>query len=505
MARDTTYNFRMKLQQLFAALPGVPEIHESVDVTGLFNDARTVQAGGVFVAIRGGKFDGHDFLADAVKRGAVALVVSDPSKVPAGFTGFTMQTPDPRAVLDVLAARLAGDPAREMFCVGVTGTNGKTSIAYMSEAVLNAGRKPAGVIGTVDHHLGERVWPSGMTTPDPIFLQKRLREFRDAGAEAAVLEVSSHALDQRRADSVPFNAVVFTNLTRDHLDYHPDMEHYFAAKQRLCLDLLWRTTKHPSYAIINVDDPWGRRLRVADTAVLWTYGRDDADFQWTILRREFARTVFKLRTPMGDATVELPMGGDHNVQNATAAFAVGLAAGMSVADVTRALNEFRGVPGRLESVPGAGTLNVFVDYAHSPDALDNVLGSIASIRKNAKLKSKVWTVFGCGGDRDKGKRPLMLRAALRNSDRVVVTSDNPRTEPPDAIIAEILAGAPSREGLTALADRKAAIRFALENAAPGDVVLIAGKGHESEQIIGQEKFRFSDAEVARDLLRELGK
>jgi len=472
-------------------------------ITGLTDDSRTVMPGNLFAAVPGSKVDGTQFVRDALNMGASALLVEKP--MPQFKLVPQIVSPNVRRTLGILASLLSGEPSRHMQVIGITGTNGKTTSAFLMREVLERCGIPCGLMGTVVNIVGSERREAKLTTPGPLQIQQMLAEMRAAGQQACVMEVSSHALDQRRADSVPFNAVVFTNLTRDHLDYHPDMEHYFQAKQRLCLDLLWRTTKHPSYAIINIDDPWGRRLRVADPAILWTYGRADADFQWDILTREFARTVFKLRTPMGDATVELPMGGDHNVQNATAAFAVGLAAGLSVADVTKALKTFRGVPGRLQAVPGTGRLNVFVDYAHSPDALENVLGSIASIRKNSGSKNAVWTVFGCGGDRDKGKRPLMLRAALKFSDRVVVTSDNPRSEAPEAIIADILEGSESRTGLAAIPDRRAAIRYALETASDGDVVLIAGKGHENEQIIGQQKFRFSDADVAAELLRELGK
>ncbi|MBX3032560.1 MAG: UDP-N-acetylmuramoyl-L-alanyl-D-glutamate--2,6-diaminopimelate ligase [Bdellovibrionaceae bacterium] len=493
----------MNLQELFAVIPGLSREIPEVDVTGLFHDARRVVPGGVFVAIAGGKADGHDFLRQAVDRGAAALVVADVSKVPADFQGFVLQVEQTRAMLDVLASRFYHQPAQEMFCVGITGTNGKTSTAYLVEAILNAGGMPCGVIGTVNHHLKERVWPSEMTTPDPVFLQRRLREFRDAGAAAVSMEISSHALDQRRADSVPFNTVVFTNLTRDHLDYHADMEDYFQAKQRLFLDLLWKTSKRPCRAIVNVDDAWGRRLRIADPARLWTYGRGDADFSFRITRLEMTRAVFELKTPQGTATVDLPMGGEHNVQNAVAAIAVGLSAGIGLAACAQALSAFPGVPGRLQSVPNNRGLAVFVDYAHSPDALENVLSALRKVREQSGSNGRLWTVFGCGGDRDKGKRPEMARLAVQLSDEVVVTSDNPRTEDPQRIIQDILQGTGGADArhLHTIVDRRDAILFALENARSGDAVLIAGKGHEDYQIIGTEKTPFSDFDVAREFFQ----
>lgn len=488
----------MKLQDLFSTIPGLTtDAIPAAEVTGLCNDARKVAPGSVFIAIKGQRFDGHDFIPQAIQQGAVALVVSDPGKISPSFRGFVHVTADPRATLDVLASRFHGDPGQELFCIGVTGTNGKTSTTYLLESILNIGGLPTGVIGTVNHHLGDRVWPSEMTTPDPLFLQKRLREFRDAGAAAVAMEISSHALDQRRADSVPFNTAIFTNLTRDHLDYHRGMDEYFAAKQRLFLDLLWKTTKHPCYAIVNIDDEWGRRLKIADPAVLWTFGRERGDFRWRVLERDFARTRFHVETPAGAVDVDFPMGGDHNVQNAVGALAAGLSAGIPLDKVVRGLTEFRGVPGRLQSVPNGAGLSVFVDYAHSPDALDNVLGALGKVRETLKSDGKIWTVFGCGGDRDKGKRPLMLRAALAGSDRVVVTSDNPRTEDPQAIIADILTGADGEESrIDILADRAEAIRLALTTAKRGDVVLIAGKGHEDYQIVGETKHPFSDFDVA---------
>ena len=497
------YTDFMNLQHLFSALPGVPEnVFTHLEVTGLFNDARKVIPNSVFVAIRGLKTDGHQFINDAIQKEALALVVEDKSLVPATFEGITLQVPNTREALDLLASRYYNDPASELFCVGVTGTNGKTSVTYMVEAILSYGKIPTGVIGTVNHHLGNKVWSSEMTTPDPLFLQKRLREFRDEGAKAVAMEVSSHALDQHRVDSVPFNAVIFTNLTRDHLDYHLTMENYFAAKQKLFTDLLWRTSKQPCFAIINIDDKLGRRLKVADPAVLWTYGSSsEADFHFKIKRMDFALTEFEVHTPVGVGKVELPMSGTHNVMNALAALAAGMSTGMPLAMCCEALSSFTGVPGRLQSVPNKKNISVFVDYAHSPDALENVLTALNRVRESLKSSSRIWTIFGCGGDRDKGKRPLMAQMALKYSDQVIVTSDNPRTEDPQAIINDILTGVSDSNKARVVVDRKEAIRETLQKAQEGDVVLIAGKGHEDYQIIGTEKFPFSDVQVAEEALQ----
>ncbi|WP_413943313.1 UDP-N-acetylmuramoyl-L-alanyl-D-glutamate--2,6-diaminopimelate ligase [Bdellovibrio sp. HCB-162] len=495
----------MKLNQLFSIFSGLPEesLPQDVELSGIFNDARLVVPGSVFVAIRGSKLDGHSFIHDAIAKGAAALVVEDRGTVPTEFSGFVLQVPNTREALDILASRFYLDPGQELFCVGVTGTNGKTSVTYMTEAILNEGRIPTGVIGTVNHHLGEKVWPSEMTTPDPIFLQRRLREFRSEGAMAVAMEVSSHALDQKRVDSVPFNTVIFTNLTRDHLDYHGTMDHYLEAKQRLFTDLLWKTEKRPCYAIINTADKYGRRLRVADPAVLWTYGASDSDIRYEILKMDFALTHFKVQTPMGEGEVHLPMSGVHNVMNALAALGAGLSAGLPLPVCISALNKFTGVPGRLQSVANNQNLSIFVDYAHSPDALENVLTAIRSVRESLKSSARIWTIFGCGGDRDKGKRPLMAQMSLKYSDQVVITSDNPRTEDPQAIIQDILAGVAGADKAktSVIVDRKEAIHQTIQKAQPGDVILIAGKGHEDYQIIGKDKFPFSDVKVAEEALQ----
>lgn len=493
----------MKLQDLFSIFPGIPaNAFSHLPITDICNDARKVTPGAVFVAIPGVKADGHDFIADAIAKGAVALVVEDRAKLPADFAGFVLQVPNSRQVLDILASRFYFEPGRDLFCVGVTGTNGKTSISYLVECILNYAGMPVGVIGTVNHRLGDKVWPSDMTTPDPVNLQKRLSEFRQEGASAVVMEVSSHALEQKRVDSVPFNSVVFTNLTRDHLDYHGTMEEYFNAKQRLFTDLLWKTSKSPCFAIINTDDRWGRQLRVAEPAILWTYGHRDGDFRYEILKMDFASTRFQIQTPAGEAEVLLPMSGTHNVMNAVAAIAVGISAGIPLATCVKALAKFQGVPGRLQAVANDRDLSVFVDYAHSPDALENVLTALLKVRESLGSTAQIWTVFGCGGDRDKGKRPLMTQMAMRYSDRVIITSDNPRTEDPAAIIRDMTAEMPGEsQKLQIEVDRREAIQKAIRGARPGDVILIAGKGHEDYQIIGQEKLPFSDFLVAQEFLQ----
>ncbi len=499
----------MNLQELLSPL-GVPlKAHPSMEdsVVGIFNDARLVQPQSIFVAIAGSRFDGHQFLADAVARGASALVVQDATHVPKNFKGVVVEVHDSRQAVNLLASAFYGHPSQQMFCVGVTGTNGKTSITYMVEALLNAGQMATGVIGTVDHHLLSKVWPSDMTTPDPISVQRRLREFVDAGAKAVAMEVSSHALDQKRVDGVSFDAAVFTNLTRDHLDYHGDMHSYMLAKQRLFNDLLQSSKKQNTFAIINVGDETGRKLLTAKKAGRWSYGSSDADFRHEVLQMGFSSTRFRLSCPHGNAEFCLSMAGEHNVLNAVAAIAVALAAGLTLDKCVEALQNFSGVPGRLQSVPGAKDLSVFVDYAHSPDALDNVLRSLQRVRADMKSRARIWTIFGCGGDRDKGKRPLMLEVALQLSDNVIVTSDNPRTEDPHSIIQDIVSEMHSSSQLRVHVevDRQKAIEDCIAKAQAGDVILIAGKGHEDYQIFGQTKTPFSDFKVATHALEKRGK
>ena len=496
----------MKLNQLFSFF----EIQQKPDSVGdLFEreveaicfDTRNVKSNSVFVAIKGNDRDGHDYLPQAIEAGAIALVVENKSKVPAEYPYLVVEIPDTRAALDMLASRFYEYPSQQLFCIGVTGTNGKTSITYIIEHIFDYYKKTFGVMGTVNHRAGSKVWNSQMTTPDPVTLQSRLRDFVSEGAMGAVMEVSSHALDQKRVQSVNFNTAIFTNLTLDHLDYHKDMQSYFAAKQKLFTDMMWLSLKNPKFAVINIDDSYGRKLKVADEVISWTYGQAESDFQFKILNMNFAETEFEIKTAVESRKMTLPVSGQHTIYNIVASCVAAISCGISLEQSLQALKTFKGVPGRLQKVESSSPKTVFVDYAHTPDALENVLKSIQQIRKQTKLKNKIITVFGCGGDRDKTKRPLMAKIACELSDFVVITSDNPRTENPKAILTDIEKGIPS--GFTQFeseVDRERAIQMALNKAASGDVVLIAGKGHEDYQIIGTEKIKFSDFDVAQKYL-----
>jgi len=495
----------VKLPELLKILPEYQSSAPEVEVLSLTHDARHVHLGSVFVAIPGTKIDGHQFLPQACEAGAVAVVVEKTSEVPKSFTGFVQIVKDARQAADLLAAQFYGHPSKTLFCFGVTGTNGKTSVTYMLEAVLEKMYMPCGVMGTINHHLGEHIWPTEMTTPDAISLQKRLLQMKEAGAKAVTMEVSSHALVQKRADGVEFNTVIFTNLTRDHLDYHSDMKDYFSSKQRLFSDLMWKSKKNPHFAIVNIDDHWGARLRVASSAALWSYGqRRNSDFRYKVTNVDFNRTDFELRTPAGEYKSYLPMCGAHNVANAVAVIAAAATAGIPPVMSLDALTRFAGVPGRLQAVSNSKSLNVFVDYAHTPDALENVLQALKAVRAGSKSHSQIWTIFGCGGDRDKGKRPEMASIALAGSDFVMVTSDNPRTEDPNQIIQDIVDGLDVRGPQSRVrieADRRKAIETVIRMAKPHDVILIAGKGHEDYQIVGNERLAFSDFETAKELLQ----
>lgn len=493
----------MKLAQLFSVFPQL-RWGEGADqeVSGIIQDSRLAKPGLVFVAVRGHSQDGHQYIPEVSAKGVLALVVEDDSMIPSTYRGAVVKVPSSRQALELLAEKYFAHPARQLFCVGVTGTNGKTTSAYMIEAILNEYGWPTGVLGTIDHHLGHHTWPSQLTTPDPLTLHQRLRQFVDQGARAAAFEVSSHALDQHRADSIPFAVGIFTNLTRDHLDYHQSMEKYFEAKQKLFSDLLGR---HPSInvAVLNRDDEQVRRTKVREGVQTWWFGQGQADFTFKVMKEDLTGSLFHVTTPRGTGEVHLPSPGLHNVYNAVGSMAATMAAGVSLETAAKALARFYGAPGRLEKVPNARGLHIFVDYAHTDDALATVLRALTQVRDASRSKAKVITVFGCGGDRDRGKRPLMARAACRYSDTVLMTSDNPRTEDPVEIINEIERGIPAdfKGSVQRQVDRRAALATALQIARDGDVILVAGKGHEDYQIIGNERLAFSDQMELKKLLQ----
>lgn len=497
----------MKLRSLVEGKLLVVRGSDDIEIERIVIDSRLATSGSLFVAIKGIVQDGHDHVSEAVARGAAALVVEHETRVPAGFAGAVVVASQGRDALNHLVSRFFGDPGNEMFCVGITGTDGKTSVAWMTEAVLAGCGLPTAVIGTVDHHFGSHCWP-GDTTPPPLVLQERLAQFRALGARAVAMEATSQGLSQSRVGSVPFDVAIFTTLTRDHLDYHRSMEAYFEAKARLFTEALCASTKPRRHAIINIDTEYGARICVPQGVTTLTYGRwgCGADLEYKVVSTGLAESRFLLRAWTDEAELHLPMMGDFNGANALAAVAVGLAAGYEFHACVRSLHGFAGVPGRVQRIEHCGELEVLVDYAHDPDAFDRVLSAARDAMRWERSKSQLLTVFGCGGDRDRGKRPLMLRAALRHSDRVIITSDNPRTEDAMGIIKEILAGLPSASDASKIVvepERAQAIRTALQAAGERDVVMILGKGHEPYQLIGGQRFSFSDCGVVEDELRGL--
>ncbi len=477
-----------------------------VEITGVATDSRLVVPGNLFVCLPGYKAPGgeslsdrHEYAEQALQNGAVAFIVEReialPSLVP------VVHVADSWAAAATTAARFHGDPSRSLFTVGVTGTSGKTSTSYFIDAVLCAAGHRVARLGTIDYRIGNAVLPAEQTTPEAPIVQGLLRRAIDGRCTAVAMEVSSHALELRRVGDVHFDVAVFTNLSRDHLNFHLDMDSYRAAKARL-FDALGSGGK-TAVAVVNADDPEWRQLVAGTAAPLIRYGlRGEVEVAAEAVRASMSGLEFVLKMPSGAALVRLPHLGDYNVHNALAAAAVGLHLGMSVDHVAAALATAAPVPGRFEVVDAGQPFAIVVDYAHKPSALERLLESARRLGP-----ARLITLIGCGGDRDRGKRPLMGRIAAEKSDLVIVTSDNPRTEDPRAIIDEILVG--SREADASLrrhiveVDRAAAIRAAVACAGEGDIVVIAGKGHEPYQLVAGRRLDFDDRLHARQAVREL--
>jgi len=456
-----------------------------VEITGLAFDNRIAEPGTLFFCVPGFTRDGHDFAADAVARGAAALVVERP--LPA-LDVPQVPVASARAAMAPIAARFYADPTAALQVVGVTGTNGKTTSCFLIRELLEAGGIPTALLGTVKSVIGGTEAPLERTTPEAIELQRAFARMRDAGDRACAMEVSSHALELHRADAIHWAAAVFTNLTQDHLDFHPTMEAYFAAKRRLF-------EAGPAVAVVNVDDPYGRRL-AADFPVTTVAIDRDADLRAVDVQGGLQGSAFAIVDRTGTRLdVRTPLPGRFNVANVLGAVAVARALGVPDETIAAALPRAGRVPGRFEPVAEGQGFAVLVDYAHTPDSLENVLRAAREL-----AGGRVIVTFGAGGDRDRGKRPLMGEIAARLADRVIVTSDNPRSEDPEAIVAEIVAGA-GRPVAVEL-DRARAIAAAVDAAEDGDVVVIAGKGHEQgQEFAGGRKVPFDDVAVAREALR----
>jgi UDP-N-acetylmuramoyl-L-alanyl-D-glutamate--2,6-diaminopimelate ligase len=462
---------------------------ETTDITDVVYRADAATPGSVFCALRGVKADGHDYADIAAAAGASALVVERELAVDVP----QIVVPESRLAMALIAAALAGEPSRDLSVVGVTGTNGKTTSAFLLHAVLSAAGHRCGLLGTIEARIGGQVEPVTRTTPESVDLENLLARMRDAGDTACAMEVSSHALVQRRVAGIMFAAALFTNLTRDHLDFHPDVESYYRAKRALFLRPAGEGPNPPGAT--NLDDEFGRRL--ADEADLLGFAVErDADVHPTELRQTRTGFAATVRTPRGPFAIESPLRGRFNVANVLGVIAVAELLGLDHDAVARGIAAVPGVPGRFEPVDGGQPFEVLVDYAHTPDSLENVLNEARKLVPDGR---RLLVVFGCGGDRDRGKRPQMGAIARQLADIAIVTSDNPRSEDPDAIIAEIVAG-PSAAELIVEVDRRRAIEIAAAAAGAGDVLVIAGKGHESGQERNGVVSPFDDRDVAREIL-----
>ena len=485
----------MQLKTLLAAIP-VREIIGPSDraVESIAYDSRRVQRNGLFVAMRGEKSDGHDFIGQAIEKGASVIVAEREEKHPRATCVVVENT---RPALADLAATFYGFPARKLKLAAVTGTNGKTTTTFLIKHICEKAGTRCGLLGTVRYEIGERVLPAARTTPESLDLQELLAQIANAGCRAAAMEVSSHALAQERTRGIEWDVTVFTNLTQDHLDFHGTMENYFASKARLFEELSGQQKKRKPVAIVNIDDRYGEQLlrKIDKNISVVTFGMGvRADFRASNYRMEFGGTSYQLDARGKNYLVRVPLIGRFNVANSMAALAAANALGVGLREAVLSLAKSPQVPGRLEMVPAKRQFQVFVDYAHTPDALLNVLKTLRELEPRRLI-----VVFGCGGDRDKQKRPLMGEVVDRHANHAIITSDNPRKENPDAIIAEIEKGFRS-DHFEKIVDRAQAIARAIELAQPRDIVLIAGKGHENYQEFADHTVPFEDIQVARRAL-----
>jgi UDP-N-acetylmuramoyl-L-alanyl-D-glutamate--2,6-diaminopimelate ligase len=464
------------------------------EISGITYDSRRVMPGNLFVAFRGERADGHSFVEAAIDRGASAVVLERD-------TGFNpratrIKVSDARRSMAQVSAQFYNHPSQGLKVVGITGTNGKTTTAFMVRAIMETAEMPCGLLGTVQYQIGQRVIPATRTTPESVEIQEMMSEMLRAGCGGVSMEVSSHALDQSRVAAVDFDVAVFTNLSQDHLDYHRTMKNYFESKVKLFSAL--GTVRKAGRAVVNADNAYGRELikRLGGDHAVLSYGVSSE----AVIRAEDVRVAaeggyFVVHTPQGSIPMSLPLIGRYNVSNALAAISASLALGIDLGTIEAALAEFRAVPGRVESVNVDEEFRILIDYAHTADALRNVLITVGEL-----TRGRLIVVFGCGGDRDKGKRQPMGEAACELADFSILTNDNPRTEDPREILKQIEEGFPAsaRRHYQVIEDRREAIERALDIARPGDTVLIAGKGHETYQEFADTVVPFNDRQVVED-------
>jgi len=487
----------MQLKTLAGAIP-VRQVIGPLDraVESIAYDSRRVQRNGLFVALRGEKNDGHEFIGQAIENGASVIVAEREEKNPRATCLLVENT---RTALADLAATFYGLPARRLKLAAVTGTNGKTTTTFLIKHICEKAGLRCGLIGTVRYEIGERVLPAARTTPESLDLQELLAQIANAGCRAAAMEVSSHALTQERVRGLEWDVAVFTNLTQDHLDYHGTMENYFESKAKLFTQLTQQQKKRKPVAVVNMDDRYGEQLldKIDTKISVVTFGMGvRADFRASNYRMEFGGTSYQLDARGKSYLVRLPLIGRFNVANSMAALAAANALGLNLREAVLSLGKSPQVPGRLEMVPAKRQFQVFVDYAHTPDALLNVLKTLRQLEPGRLI-----VVFGCGGDRDRQKRPLMGRIADQNADYSIITSDNPRKEDPNAILSEIEKGFGS-DRFEKVAGRAEAIVRAIAVAQPRDIILIAGKGHETYQEFADHTVPFDDIQVARRAIED---
>jgi len=482
----------MKLKKLLSQLKYVRlENANDSEIKGISCDSNTVGPGYLFVAIKGRSHDGHDFIKDAIEKGAKAVVTQKDLSIDSQVTKILVK--DSQVALASCASSFFSNPQEKLKLIGITGTNGKTTVSYLIEKILASSGLNSGVVGTVNYRVANKYYPAPNTTPQSDTLQAFLQEIVLNQAKYAIIEVSSHALDQRRVQGLDFSYAVFTNLSPEHLDYHGNLEDYFS-----CKSSLFKGLSPGALAVINADDVYGKKLIGLTKSDVLTFGIDSpAEIQAKNLKLNAKESHFTVVAPEGELDIKSPLIGRHNVYNMLAAIAVAVAEKIDHTSISASLAEFNVVPGRLECVDCGQDFLVFVDYAHTEDALENALTALRKVSE----KSRIIVVFGCGGDRDKLKRPVMGRVATEGADLAIISSDNPRSEEPEKIISDITGGIDKqKDNYQVIPDRAKAISKALSFAKRGDIVLIAGKGHEATQIFAKETIHFNDREQIEKIL-----
>jgi UDP-N-acetylmuramoyl-L-alanyl-D-glutamate--2,6-diaminopimelate ligase len=487
------------------------------EIEGIAYHSKQVKKGFLFVAIRGIETDGHQFIGEAVQRGAEAVLLEEGKEIPSKTMVFV---PDSRHALATVSSNFYGNPSSRVKLIGITGTNGKTTITYLLESIFRKAGHKVGVIGTINYRFGQKEFPTSNTTPESLDLQRVFWEMVKEGVTHVIIEVSSHGLDLGRVFGCQFDGAVFTNFASEHLDYHKNLGHYFNSKKKLFSESLMMSHKAGRFVVTNQDDPKGEEIIKGINLPIIRYGlNSSSEISADRVKSSFEGLSCRVRTPRGECSVQSKLIGEYNVYNILAAVAAGIAMDIPLETVKSGVESLEGVPGRFEKVVNHRGIHVIVDYAHKTDALERALSGLKNILKNSSQgRGKIITVFGCGGDRDRTKRPLMGKVAGTYSDLSILTSDNPRTEDPLAIIHEVEAGLQSlslfewqkdgigswrsKKGYLKIPDRREAIRMAIRLAQPPDTVLIAGKGHEDYQIFGKQKFPFDDRIEAKKALEE---